>query len=302
MSATTRRFPPWLTKRLPPPGATDEVREVLNTLGLNTVCRSAHCPNQCECFARGTATFMILGATCTRNCRFCAVDHGEPAALDPEEPRRVAEAAAELGLRHVVVTSVTRDDLPDGGAGHFAATIAAIRERCDATVEVLTPDFGGSRSALGRVLAARPEVFNHNVETVPRLYARVRPEADLERSLLVLRLAAEAGLVTKSGLMVGLGEGRGEVLEVLRRLRGAGCRMVTIGQYLRPSPSHLPVARFVPPEEFEEYRKQAEALGFTAVAAGPFVRSSYHAGESYRALAARERNGDKSGALRTSTT
>jgi len=152
------------------------------------------------------------------------------------------------------------------------------------------------------VLAARPEVFNHNVETVPRLYARVRPEADLERSLLVLRLAAEAGLVTKSGLMVGLGEGRGEVLEVLRRLRGAGCRMVTIGQYLRPSPSHLPVARFVPPEEFEEYRKQAEALGFTAVAAGPFVRSSYHAGESYRALAARERNGDKSGALRTSTT
>ena len=301
MSACARRFPPWLTKRLPPPGATDGVRRILARLGLHTVCQSAHCPNLCECFARGTATFMILGDVCTRDCRFCAVAHGKPTPPDPEEPGRVAQATAELGLRHVVVTSVTRDDLPDGGASHFAATIAAIREACEATVEVLTPDFQGSREALEVVFAGRPDVFNHNVETIPRLYPLVRPEADFERSLHVLRLASEAGLVTKSGLMVGLGEGEDEVFEVLARLREAGCQMVTIGQYLRPSAAHVPVARFVCPEEFTRYSQEAKALGFAAVASGPFVRSSYHAAETFQALVATARNGDNSGAVRTST-
>jgi lipoic acid synthetase len=248
-------------------------------LRLHTVCQSAHCPNQGECFARGTATFLILGNTCTRSCGFCAVGQGTPAAPDPAEPRRVAEAAARLGLRHVVVTSVTRDDLPDGGSGHFAATIAAVRAACEATVEVLTPDFQGSAGSLTRVLEARPDVYNHNVETVPRLYPRVRPQASYERSLELLRRAAAHGhgIMPKSGLMVGLGESHGEAVAVMKDLRRVGCEALTVGQYLRPSPAHLPVERFVPPEEFDQYRDEAKVLGFSVVAAGPFVRSSYHA-------------------------
>ncbi len=255
------------------------MRALLGELRLNTVCQSAHCPNECECFASGTATFMILGDTCTRSCRFCAVDQGTPPPPDPDEPRRVAAAAARLGLRHVVVTSVTRDDLADGGSGHFAATIAAIRAGCQATVEVLIPDFRGSADSLRRVLAARPDVCNHNVETVPRLYPLVRPQAVYERSLELLCRVADYGhgILPKSGLMVGLGETHDEVAAVMRDLRAAGCEALTIGQYLRPSPEHLPVERFVPPEEFEAYHEEAEALGFSAVAAGPFVRSSYHA-------------------------
>ncbi len=268
------------------------VRELLRELGLHTVCQSAHCPNACECFARGTATFLILGSVCSRSCAFCAVTRGLPAPPDPDEPRRVAEAAARLGLSHVVVTSVTRDDLPDGGSGHFAATIAAIRAACTAAVEVLTPDFQGSEPCIRRVLEARPDVFNHNVETVPRLYPRVRPQAAYERSIEVLRLAAEAGegAATKSGLMVGLGESHDEVLAVMRDLRDAGCQALTVGQYLRPSPEHLPVERFVPPEEFDTYQHEAEALGFAAVAAGPFVRSSYHADALAAGLCLAERS------------
>jgi len=273
------RFPPWLRKRLPPEGELRRVRELLRELRLNTVCQSAQCPNLCECFAEGTATFMVLGRVCTRACGFCAVERGAPAPPDPGEPQRVAQAAAELGLRHVVVTSVTRDDLGDGGAGHFAATIRAIRSACEATVEVLIPDFRGSAAALDCVLEAGPDVLNHNVETVPRLYPVVRPQARYERSLELLgRAAARAhGMLVKSGLMVGLGERLGEVAAVMRDLRGAGCQALTVGQYLRPSAAHLPVERFVTPEEFDALRAEAKALGFERVAAGPFVRSSYRA-------------------------
>lgn len=287
MALAVRRFPPWLRKRLPPEGEGRQVRELLRDLRLNTVCQSAHCPNQCECFASGTATFMILGETCTRACRFCAVEGGETLVPDPDEPRRVAQAAARLGLRHVVVTSVTRDDLPDGGSGQFAATIAAIRAVCQATVEVLTPDFLGREDCTLRVLEARPDVYNHNVETVPRLYPLVRPQAAYERSLDLLGLVAERGRgsLPKSGLMVGLGESHDEVVDVMRDLRRLGCEALTVGQYLRPSPAHLAVERFVPPEEFETYTEEAKALGFAAVAAGPFVRSSYHADALLEGLA-----------------
>jgi len=292
MASQARRFPPWLRKRIPPESQVQRVRELLARLQLHTVCQSAHCPNLCECFARGTATFMILGNVCTRNCGFCAVEDGTPGPLDPEEPARVAEAVASLGVKHVVVTSVTRDDLPDGGSGHFAATISAIRAACAASVEVLTPDFQGRWDCVERVLAARPDVFNHNVETVPRLYPRVRPQARYERSLALLgRVARVPGppragersgdgrgeAVTKSGLMVGLGESHDEVAEVMKDLREVGCQALTVGQYLSPSGEHLPVERFVTPEEFDTYRDEAEAMGFAAVAAGPFVRSSYRA-------------------------
>ncbi len=281
MSDTNTRFPPWLKKRLPPAERTARVDRLLEELKLNTVCREAHCPNRGECYACGTATFMILGSVCTRDCRFCAVQSGTPSPVDPDEPARVAEAARRMGLRHVVVTSVTRDDLPDGGSGQFAAVIRALHERTSATVEVLTPDFGGRGEDLATVLDAGPEVFNHNVETVPRLYPAVRPAADYSRSLHVLRQASDhsAGAVTKSGLMLGLGEERREVLEVLTDLRGAGCRVVTMGQYLAPSAGHLPVVEFIEPEVFAELREQGQAMGFDAVASGPFVRSSFGAGE-----------------------
>jgi lipoyl synthase len=279
------RFPPWLVKRIPSGDEAGRVRRLVAELGLATVCSGAHCPNQVECFARGTATFMILGDRCTRSCRFCAVTKGDAGPLRDDEPEAVAEACARLALRHVVITSVTRDDLPDGGAGHFARTIRAVRSRLpQAAIEVLVPDFRGDTAAIDAVLDAGPDVFNHNIETVPRLYAEVRPEADYRRSLDVLAYARRVGrgLMTKSGLMVGLGERDEEVSAVLRDLRGAGCDLLTIGQYLAPSPSHWPVARFVEPERFKAWEEEARSLGFAAASAGPFVRSSYEAEGVYQ--------------------
>ncbi len=274
------RMPPWLRRPLAARGRVGEVAGLVEELDLDTVCRGAACPNRGECFAAGTATFMVMGPACTRSCRFCAVDDGRPEPLDPDEPRRVAEAAARLGLEHVVITCVTRDDLPDGGAAHLASTVRAVRDRLpDATTEVLASDLGGEQARVDAVLAAGPDVFNHNVETVPRLYGSVRPEAVYERSLAVLSHAASAGFPVKSGLMVGLGETREEVSGVLGDLCEAGCSILTVGQYLRPSSSHVEVDRFVEPVEFRDIAREAEELGFAAVASGPFVRSSYRAKE-----------------------
>ena len=254
---------------------------------LHTVCESALCPNLGECFAAGTATFLIMGDVCTRDCAFCGVAVGRPGALDPSEPANVAEAVSRLGLGHAVVTSVTRDDLEDGGAEHFVATIRAIRARTPGvTIEVLVPDFAGDSKGLDAVLAEEPEVFNHNVETVPRLYPTVRPQAVYERSLSVLRRAASAERsVVKTGWMVGLGETEEEVSDLLRQVSEAGVDFVTVGQYLRPSPRHLPVAEYVRPEVFGHYVKWGEALGLHMYAA-PFVRSSFQAGESFARLKA----------------
>ncbi len=270
--------PHWIRRRLPPAGELEKMDTLLRSLKLHTVCESAHCPNIGECFGRGTATFMILGEVCTRSCHFCAVSGGEPLPPDPGEAGRVARAAQVLKLRHVVVTSVTRDDLPDGGAGHFRSVVEALREALsEATVEVLTPDFQGNTDALSIVAAAEPDVFNHNVETVERLYGAVRPQASYRRSLFVIarmrKLLPEK--LMKSGLMVGLGETEKEVETVLGDLRDAGCDIITIGQYLRPSGKHLPVFEYVPPEQFEVYRKLALKMGFAGVASSPFVRSSY---------------------------
>jgi lipoic acid synthetase len=285
MTQPQRKFPPWIKKRLPANPQADRTREILERYRLNTVCRSAQCPNTGECFARGTATFMIMGNTCTRSCRFCAVEKGIPEPLEQNEPERVAAAARDLKLKHVVVTSVTRDDLEDGGASHFAATIEAMRRALSgATIEVLVPDFGGKENFIRVVLDARPDVFNHNVETVPSLYPQVRPEANYELSLRVLKAAKDMkpAVLTKSGLMVGLGEKKEEVEIVMRDLLKARCDILTIGQYLRPSPKHLPVAQFIEPSEFERYRELGIRLGFRAVASAPFVRSSYHAGEVHK--------------------
>lgn len=260
-----------------------ELKRLVRRLGLHTVCESAACPNIGECWNHRTATFMILGNHCTRRCGFCAVQKGVPLPVDPDEPRRVAEACQHLGLKHAVITSVNRDDLKDGGAGHFAAVIRAIRERIPGCrVEVLVPDFQGSREAMKIVMDAAPDVLNHNIETVPRLYREVRFGARYERSLEMLRYAAELrpDIPTKSGLMVGLGETDEEVLEVLRDLRRNLVRIVTIGQYLRPTLQHLPVLRYVTPEQFAEYRRAALEMGFEHVESGPFVRSSYHAAEA----------------------
>ncbi|MFN4259150.1 MAG: lipoyl synthase [Gemmataceae bacterium] len=276
-----RRLPSWLKRPLPTGNENFFTEHLLRELRLETVCENARCPNRPECYARRTATFMILGNICTRPCGFCSVPRGAPEALEADEPERVAEAAHHLGLRHVVITSVTRDDLPDGGADHFYRCILAVRARTGAVVEVLTPDFLGSTAAIDRVLAARPEVFNHNIETVPRLYKKVRGRADYQRSLDLLahvkRQAPDS--TTKSGLMLGLGETTEEVLDVLADLRGARCDMLTLGQYLAPTLKHIPVARYLPPEEFDALAVLARSLGFRHVASGPFVRSSYHAGE-----------------------
>ncbi len=256
-------------------------------LALHTVCEEAHCPNIGECFGSRTATFLILGNRCTRNCRFCAVESGCPQPLDEEEPERVAAAARELGLRFVVITSVTRDDLEDGGAGAFAATIRAVREQNpEVGIEVLVPDFAGSRQALATVLAAGPDVLNHNLETVARLYPQVRPEANYQQSLQLLRRVREMepGMVTKSGIMVGVGERRDELEELMRDLVAVGCDVLTIGQYLSPSAQHLPVERYYAPAEFSELKAAGEALGLKHVEASPLVRSSYHAGEQARSL------------------
>lgn len=287
MTARATRLPPWLKKRLPHGSGTRDVSRLLRDLSVHTVCESAHCPNLCECFERGTATFMILGNLCTRNCGFCAVRGGEPGPLDSDEPAHVAEAARRLGLRYVVVTSVTRDDLPDGGAAHFAETVRAVTSQTGAQVEVLTPDFLGDTAAVDTVIESGPVVYNHNIETVPRLYDRVRPQADYARSLRLLEHVAHAGgAVPKSGLMVGLGETVDELFAAFDDLVAAGCRMLTIGQYLRPSGAHLPVARFVEPDEFESYREEALRRGLRWVASGPFVRSSYSAEAAFAAATA----------------
>jgi lipoic acid synthetase len=276
------RKPDWLKKPIPQAATLQRMEKLLRERHLHTVCESALCPNLGECFARGTATFLILGDVCTRNCGFCGVTTGSPGALDPEEPQQVAEAVANLGLKHVVITSVTRDDLHDGGAGHYAATIRSIRSGCPGvTVEVLVPDFGGVPEDLDTVLAEAPEVFNHNIETVPRLYATVRPQATYERSLAVLRRVAERGTgLVKTGWMVGLGERCEEVEALLNEVAATGVDLVTIGQYLRPSKSHLPVVEYVPPEVFADYQAYGERLGLQ-VHSAPFVRSSFQAGETY---------------------
>ncbi|BCV23467.1 lipoyl synthase [Gelria sp. Kuro-4] len=282
--------PPWLTLKAPAPGTLERLQELFQGLSLHTICEGAACPNAGECFAHRTATFLILGDTCTRGCRFCNVPGGSPLPPDPAEPENLAQAVAALGLKHVVITSVTRDDLADGGAGHFAACIAAVHRCCPETsVEVLVPDFKGNRAAIETVLAAGVTVFGHNVETVPSLYRKVRPGADYRRSVAVLTLAKEIapGVFTKSGFMLGLGETGAEVRQVLSDLKAAGCDIVTIGQYLQPSPRHLPIVRYVPLEEFARWEKEACAAGFAFVAAGPLVRSSYRAAEAVAALAGR---------------
>jgi lipoic acid synthetase len=272
--------PPWLKARFHATPELDAMKRLVAEQQLHTVCFSAACPNLGECWSRGTATFMIGGNLCTRRCGFCDVKTARPAALDPSEPARVAEAVARLGLRFAVVTCVARDDLADGGAGQMAATVRAIRERCPGTgVEVLVSDYGGDEGALLRVLDAAPDVLNHNLETVERLQRRVRPAASYARSLALLRRAGELcpAIPRKSGLMLGLGEREDELRVALRDLRAAGVALLTLGQYLRPSPDHLPMERWVPPEEFEAWAAEARAIGFEEVAAGPLVRSSYRA-------------------------
>ena len=286
------RKPPWIRVKAPGSPEYQRTRRLMRELGLHTVCEEAACPNIGECWKERHATMMILGAVCTRACAFCNVATGRPDRLDPHEPRRVGEAVAALGLAHIVVTSVDRDDLEDGGAGHFAATIAAIRAAApQTTVEVLVPDFLRKEGAIETVVAARPDVLNHNLETVPRLYAEVRPGARYFASLRLLDQSkrSDPGLFTKSGIMVGLGEEKGEVLQVMDDLRAAQVDFLTIGQYLQPTPKHHPVDRFVTPEEFDSYRLQAFGKGFLMVAASPLTRSSYHAGEDFARLrAARE--------------
>jgi lipoic acid synthetase len=281
--------PRWLRRHLPTGSGYERIRHLIRDQRLTTVCQEAMCPNQFECFAKGTATFMILGERCTRNCRFCAVGHGAAGPPDPEEPQRVAAAVQAMGLRYSVITSVTRDDLSDGGAAHFAATIQVIRAQNPHTlIEVLIPDLQGDPQALATVLAAGPDVLNHNLETVARLYPQVRPEAVYQRSLDVLRLSKTLAptIVTKSGIMVGLGETTGELSQLFADLRQARCDILTIGQYLQPSKAHLAVARYVPPEAFAVMASEALALGFSAVAADPFVRSSYQAQTLYQQASA----------------
>jgi len=282
------RLPEWARKGSPLAPAARPLRVLLREERLVTVCEEARCPNLAECFARGTATFMLLGDRCTRRCGYCAVATGRPLPPDPGEPARVAEAAVRLRLRYVVLTAVARDDLPDGGASQFAATVQAVRaRRPEARVEVLTPDFKGDLAALRAVLSARPDVFNHNVEMAPRLFPALRPQGDYARSLAVLRdaRALGTGQVTKSGLMLGLGETDAEVREVLSDLRGCGVDIVTLGQYLRPTREHAPVARYVPPGDFDLWADEARALGFPTVYSGVFVRSSFNAEEVFHGAA-----------------
>lgn len=279
--------PSWLKRRLQTDRDYEQVRGLLKKSRLRTVCQEARCPNLWECFSRKTATFMIMGPHCTRNCRFCAVVQGPAVPLDGDEPRRVAEAVQKLRLDYVVITSVTRDDLADGGARVFAQTVTEIRKNNPQTlVEVLIPDFCGSKNAAGTIAAAGPEVVNHNLETVPRLYSLVRPAAIYRRSLDLLKRikAYDPGIQTKSGLMLGLGERREEISKTLQDLLATGCSLLTLGQYLQPSRDHIPVDRFIPPDEFDTWRETALAMGFAEVASGPFVRSSYQAGRLYAAV------------------
>jgi lipoyl synthase len=282
--AKARRLPEWLKRPIPASGGMSFTRNLVEELGLETVCESARCPNRSECWTRRTATFMILGDVCTRPCGFCAVKRGRPDVVALDEPERLAEACKRLGLRHVVITSVTRDDLTDGGAEHFRRCALAVRRRTGATIEVLTPDFDGRNELIDIVLSAHPEVFNHNLETVARLQQKVRRKSRYDVSLSVLAHAKKscATARTKSGLMLGLGETTEEVVETMADLRSIGCDLLTLGQYLQPTPEHLPVIRYLPPDEFDELGRLARDLGFADVASGPFVRSSYHADEMAR--------------------
>lgn len=281
------RLPPWITQERVSLRGLHDMKVGLRESGLHTVCEEARCPNRTHCFSHGTATFLLMGDTCTRACGFCAIQSGRPDRLDPHEPEETASRVEALGLRYAVLTSVNRDDLPDGGAAHFAATVSAIRRRCPAVqVEVLTPDFMGDLDAVARVVAAGPAVFNHNTETVPSLYPEVRPAGRFPRTLSVLKEAKTLGTSlfgeafrTKSGLMLGLGETEAELMEVFQRLVDAGVDILTLGQYLRPTRHQLPVKRYVPPEEFAELGRKAKALGFRTVYAGPLVRSSFNAYE-----------------------
>ena len=280
--------PPWLKVRFPAGENYERLRVLMRDQELHTVCEEAHCPNIGDCWNRGTATFMILGDTCTRSCGFCAVKTGRPGTVDLGEPRRVALAIQRMGLRHAVITSVNRDELADGGSNIFAETIRWTRKLSpEVTIEVLIPDFKGVWSALQNVLDAHPEILNHNTETVPRLYSTVRPQGNYQRSLELFRQARQMdpGALTKSGLMVGLGETEAELIAVFRDLRDVGVEILTVGQYLRPSPDHLPVVRYWTPEEFASLKQTALALGFRHVESGPLVRSSYHAEEQVRGAA-----------------
>jgi len=279
--------PSWLKKRIPFNREIEKVTAILERAALHTVCEEARCPNRGECYSKGTATILILGRICTRNCGFCAVEHGTtPPAPDQDEPEHVARAVKEMGLRYVVLTSVTRDDLPDGGAVHYARVIRAIRAM-DRTIkiEVLVPDFEGDFRALIIVLEQRPDVLNHNMETVPRLYPAVRPQANYWRSLQLLKRSKEQcpQILTKSGLMLGLGEDKNEIRDFMIDVKNAGVDLITIGQYLRPRPDRLPIVRYVTPEEFDELKHVGEAAGLRLVASGPFVRSSYHAAQMFNA-------------------
>ena len=272
----------WLRRKLPDQKVLERMDSLLKELNLHTVCDSALCPNRGECFKKGTATFMILGNICTRNCKFCAVEKGEPLPLDPEEPYHIAQAAKYLNLKHIVVTSVTRDDLSDGGAKHFAQTITEVKKILpESTIEVLVPDFEGSWEALQIVIDAQPEVINHNIETVARLYNLVRPKAVYKRSLELLKQVKirDKNIISKSGIMIGLGEEKEEVIKTMKDLREVDCDILTIGQYLKPSPHHLKVSDYIHPDKFEEYQNIGMSLGFKYVASAPLVRSSYHAGE-----------------------
>ncbi|APB34934.1 lipoyl synthase [Gloeomargarita lithophora Alchichica-D10] len=282
------RKPDWLRVKLGQGPVFGQVKHLLRDLQLNTVCEEASCPNIGECFSQGTATFLMMGPACTRACPYCDIDFvKKPPAPDPQEPQRLAEAVRRLNLQHVVITSVNRDDLPDGGAKQFADCISKVREFCPkTTIEVLIPDLCGNWEALEVILAARPDVLNHNTETVPRLYRRVRPQGEYNRSLLLLRKTRELRpqIYTKSGLMVGLGETWDEVVQVMQDLRQVDCDLLTLGQYLQPSPKHLPLSRYVPPAEFDQWRTVGEAMGFLQVVASPLTRSSYHAAEVRRLM------------------
>lgn len=287
MAEEQGRKPPWLKQRFPAGSLYDKVSTLINKEKVHTVCQEARCPNIWECFSRKTATFMIMGDHCTRNCRFCAVAHGPNCFPDPEEPLKIAEMVQKLNLDYVVITSVTRDDLPDGGASFFVQTVKEIRQKVPhALVELLIPDFQGNKNALRSITEVRPDVLNHNIETVPRLYPTVRPEAIYWRSLDLLKqvVAFDSDIVTKSGLMLGLGELPEEIHNTLQDLLEAGCQLLTLGQYLRPTKAHLPVESYIPPKQFDNWRKTALEMGFTEVASGPFVRSSYHAKNLYRTI------------------
>lgn len=276
------KFPGWVKKKVLITPLYTETRRILHGFGLNTVCEHARCPNIYECYGKSYATFMILGSVCTRNCTFCSVQKGRPEPVDFEEPGKIAEAAKELGLKYIVLTSVTRDDLADGGAGHFAACVCAIRNRLpDSRVEVLIPDFQGNKRNLEKVLASRPAVIGHNLETVRSLYPAVRPLADYQTSIEILKWSKQAGFLVKSGIMVGLGETHEEIMEVMKDLRSIDCDFFVIGQYLQPAKESYPVKKFVSPEKFNEYKKIGETLGFKKVFSGTFCRSSYMAEQAF---------------------